>query len=696
MSANVWVWVGLSWTDRIRLVLDNYGDRITDVSIFGWRVNASGTLTQTFDPVQLETYRAKWPHIRWWGCFRNMEDPTDSARFIFDSLRDSATARNHLADQVEEKMFGLYPWLHGVDIDMELGGDTRSAESEEVFRVVTNRAHSLGKKASGALPGLTATGSVGGENWVRYKQLGEILDHASIMSYDFAWNGSAPGPISPAFWLEDVYVWASSQIPPEKLSMGLPLYGRFWQIYDYPSNLGELRRGASGSYYSIWQYFAGERPWSDSGSHHAIGWLAYRDPGSKSAWGFLDVYDWREPNDWATSSGVVSGVFQNRNYAVRYGQPAGAPQWSVTDNSAGSSLVTYDIVPEAVIASNGNQVSPKVGYTLTTEIIQREPVAATIIDDYATSWQQLGNIYTQPSGNWDFKQVSTSYKQYRGAGTLRFNHDFGTQSLYSLARFQFASGGTFRVSSQGMTAELSSNGELRLLKGSTVLDSTNVGAQVVGAAAQVGRCVLAIRVREGSTRVYFSNAETNIPLRLEASTTPPGGPTEFVATGQTWIDHIYLGDGWWYQPREAIEVELGGQTRVVGRISRTGVTWDSQNRFRVDSDVEEHTTRTTGISPDWAFDHWKDAPFTTGQAHALKIKPLDHDLWLGRIVVGDRDGFSLVYWSDAETIAHWRDRALFDYNLQGIAMWSLGQEDVRMWETFEGGELPTTTKRVSE
>lgn len=693
---NVWVWVGLSWTDRVRLVLDNYGDRLTDVSIFGWRVGATGTLTPTFDPVLLDEYRAKWPHIRWWGCFRNMDDPNDGPRKIFDALRDSGAARERLADQVQSEMFEKFPWLYGVDLDMESGGDFRPAESEEVFRVVTNRAHALGKKASGALPGLTATGSIGGENWVRYKQLGAILDHASIMSYDFAWNGSAPGPISPGFWLEEVYSWAASQIEPSKISMGLPLYGRFWQIYDHPASLGSVYRGTSGTYYSVFQYFTGARAWSDSGSHHPIGWVAYRDDGSESVWGYLDVYDWREPSDWAASSGVVSGTFQNREYAVRYGQPAGLPQWSVADNSVGSAHATYDMRPDPVIAADGATVSPKVGYTLTAELIQRDAIAATIIDDYATSSQQLSNIYAQPAGKWAFEQVSATYKQYRGTGTLRFNNGFGTQSLYAMARFQFATAGRFSVSSQGITADVTNGGVLRLLRGSTVLATANVATRPVGAAPMDGRTVLALRVREGSARVYYSTAETSVPLYLEAKTTAPGGPTEYSATGQVWIDHTYLGDGWWFMPREALEIEIGGQSRALGRIPRTGVTWDDKNRFRPDADVEERTTRETSIGLDWAYAHWKDIPVTTGVSAAVKVRPLDHDLWLGRVTIGDRDGFSVVWFSDAETISHWRDRAYFDFGLQGIAMWSLGQEDVRMWEKFAGGELPAKTKRLDE
>lgn len=694
MSNRIWAWVGLSWTDRIRLVLDNYGDRITDLSIFGWGVSKTGTLTQTFDPSLLDQYREKWPHIRWWGCFRNMDDPDTGPYDIFESLRNSSTYRNRLADQVQSKMFEAYPWLHGVDIDMELGGDYRQADSEEVFRVVANRARSLGKESSGALPGLTRTGSVGGENWVRYKQLGAILDHVSIMSYDFAWNGSAPGPISPAFWLEEVYGWAASQVPPSKVSMGLPLYGRFWSIHDSLENLGQLYRGSSGTYYSVYQYFSGARAWSDTGTHVPIGWVSYRDEESRSAWGFLNVYDWRKPDDWTLSEGVYSGMFQNREYAVRYGLPSGVPQWSVSDNSAKETRVDYALSTEPVIASDGTLVSPTIGYTLTAEVIQRDPVAATVIDDYATSRGQLSSVYAQPSGKWEYESVSGSYSQYRGSGTLRFNHNFGSRSLYIQARFQFAKGGRFGVSTQGITADVTNGGTVRLLRGSTVLASTTVPARPVGAAPQVGRTVLALRVREGSARVYYSEAETGIPLLLEAETTPPGGPTEYTSTSSVWIDHTYLGDGWWYQPREALEVSVGSSTEIIGRIERTGVTWDSKNRFKPNTDIDERATRETRISPDWEFLNWKDIPIPDGTTATVSVRLLDHDMWLGRMMLGDRDGFSIVYYSDAETIAHWRDRANFDFGLQGIAMWSLGQEDMRMWETFAGGELPPETKRL--
>jgi spore germination protein YaaH len=69
-------------------------------------------------------------------------------------------------------------------------------------------------------------------------------------------------------------------------------------------------------------------------------------------------------------------------------------------------------------------------------------------------------------------------------------------------------------------------------------------------------------------------------------------------------------------------------------------------------------------------------------------------VWVGRVIILDKAGSFIAYWSDAETIVHWRDRARLDYRLSGIALWSLGQEDLRIWDRLRGGELTPETKRL--
>lgn len=62
-----------------------------------------------------------------------------------------------------------------------------------------------------------------------YAPIGAVCDRVFIMAYDQHWSGSEPGPVAGDEWCGKVAAYAVSQIPREKLIMGLPFYGRSWQ-----------------------------------------------------------------------------------------------------------------------------------------------------------------------------------------------------------------------------------------------------------------------------------------------------------------------------------------------------------------------------------------------------------------------------------------------------------------------------------
>lgn len=66
-----------------------------------------------------------------------------------------------------------------------------------------------------------------------------LIDELQIMTYDFAWNGSAPGASTPIWWFNNVATWANkcftapgAKLTIDKVFFGSAGYGHRWGIYD--------------------------------------------------------------------------------------------------------------------------------------------------------------------------------------------------------------------------------------------------------------------------------------------------------------------------------------------------------------------------------------------------------------------------------------------------------------------------------
>ncbi|WP_174727739.1 LysM peptidoglycan-binding domain-containing protein [Mesobacillus harenae] len=63
-----------------------------------------------------------------------------------------------------------------------------------------------------------------------YEAHGEIVDFVVLMTYEWGWSGGRPWAIAPISEVRKVLDYAVTAIPPEKILMGVPLYGRDWRI----------------------------------------------------------------------------------------------------------------------------------------------------------------------------------------------------------------------------------------------------------------------------------------------------------------------------------------------------------------------------------------------------------------------------------------------------------------------------------
>jgi spore germination protein YaaH len=62
-----------------------------------------------------------------------------------------------------------------------------------------------------------------------YPFINRIADRVIVMAYDEHYSGGTAGPVASLPWCEKIYSYALKTIHPEKLVMGIPLYGRSWQ-----------------------------------------------------------------------------------------------------------------------------------------------------------------------------------------------------------------------------------------------------------------------------------------------------------------------------------------------------------------------------------------------------------------------------------------------------------------------------------
>lgn len=150
----------------------------------------------------------------------------------------------------------------GVDLDYEM---LHAKDRDEFSAFVENLAsdlHAEGKKLSIAVhPKTSEPGSWDGPQAQDWQRLGRAVDEFEIMTYDYRWDGSPAGPAAPPQWIDKVLTFAETQVPPYKIRMGLPYYGRDWQgtqaedlVYTQVRSLidehsATVRRGSSGELY---------------------------------------------------------------------------------------------------------------------------------------------------------------------------------------------------------------------------------------------------------------------------------------------------------------------------------------------------------------------------------------------------------------------------------------------------------------
>ncbi|WP_157987419.1 glycosyl hydrolase family 18 protein [Jiangella endophytica] len=119
----------------------------------------------------------------------------------------------------------------GIDVDYEALEPGDYAAFGAFLGDLGRALHADGRRLTVALPAGTAADRP--ELAPLYRLAGAAADEVRVMTYDYAWEGSSPGPVAPVGWVEDVVRFVVESVPRERVVLGLAAHG-----YDWPGTGG--------------------------------------------------------------------------------------------------------------------------------------------------------------------------------------------------------------------------------------------------------------------------------------------------------------------------------------------------------------------------------------------------------------------------------------------------------------------------
>lgn len=203
-----------------------YGSYLNQMSTQTYTVTETGEIAGDAPPDSLKL--AKDQQIGTYATITNQKDNDfnkDLAHLILSDAKVRQQAVAHSLKLVQEGRFA------GVNVDFEnMRADDRDLYTQFVRELgAALRPHGYRVIVSTA----AKTNDSPKSSWIGafdYQALGEAADQVQLMTYDEHGPWGEPGPTASLPWVKNVLRYATSQIPAEKILLGLPAYGNDWNL----------------------------------------------------------------------------------------------------------------------------------------------------------------------------------------------------------------------------------------------------------------------------------------------------------------------------------------------------------------------------------------------------------------------------------------------------------------------------------
>lgn len=122
--------------------------------------------------------------------------------------------------------------LDGINIDLENLNELDTANYTDFVRLL-REALPEDKEVSVAVAAKSYDAKTGWHASYDFEELAKYSDYLMLMTYDESYYGSAPGPVASMDFVEKSIQYALTKVPADKIVLGIPFYGRYWQIGSY-------------------------------------------------------------------------------------------------------------------------------------------------------------------------------------------------------------------------------------------------------------------------------------------------------------------------------------------------------------------------------------------------------------------------------------------------------------------------------
>ncbi len=143
-----------------------------------------------------------------------------------------ATGRNALSNRkklVEQIVDAINTYnLDGINVDLENLTELDRDNYTDLVRMLREKLP-LNKTVSVAVAANPNSWNTGWHGSYDYEALGKYSDYIMIMTYDEHYEGGIAGPVASINFVENSIKYALKYVPNEKIVLGIPFFGRYWQ-----------------------------------------------------------------------------------------------------------------------------------------------------------------------------------------------------------------------------------------------------------------------------------------------------------------------------------------------------------------------------------------------------------------------------------------------------------------------------------